>query len=256
MNLQMNLSLAHGYTSQSQIAKVLTENWLANECYCPSCLSLLSQAKANSRVLDFVCSSCSNQFELKSKKGVFGRKISDGAYSSMIDRLIDSNSPHFFFLNYSIDFKVRNLVVVPSYFLQPSLIERRKPLSDKARRAGWVGCNIITSQIPEAGKISIVKEYQAVNARLVKRAWAKTYFLSDEKNSESRSWVLDIISCIERLNQQTFSLQKMYDFENELSLKHPNNHHVKDKIRQQLQVLRDKGYIDFVRPGLYKLSGE
>ena len=48
----------------------------------------------------------------------------------------------------------------------------------------------------------------------------------------------------------------MYDFENELSLKHPNNHHVKDKIRQQLQVLRDKGYIDFVRPGLYKLNGE
>ena len=83
MNLQMSLSLARGYTSQSQIAKILTENWLVNECYCPSCLSLLSQAKANSRVLDFVCSSCSNQFELKSKKGVFGRKVSDGAYSAM-----------------------------------------------------------------------------------------------------------------------------------------------------------------------------
>ena len=240
MNLQMNLSLARGYTSKSQIAKVLTENWLANESYCPSCLSLLSQAKANSRVLDFVCSNCSNQFELKSKKGVLGRKISDGAYSAMIDRLTDSNSPHFFFLNYSTDFKVRNLVAVPSYFLQPSLIERRKPLSDKAKRAGWVGCNIITSQIPEAGKISIVKEYQVVETKLVKRVWAKTHFLASEKNSESRSWMLDTISCIERLNQQTFSLQKMYDFENELSLKHPNNHHVKDKIRQQLQFLRDK----------------
>ena len=252
----MNLSLARGYTSKSQIAKVLTESWLANQCYCPSCLSLLSYASANARVLDFICSTCSNQFELKSKKGVFGRKITDGAYSAMIDRLKDSNSPHFFFLNYSADFKVRNLVVVPSYFLQPSLIERRKPLSDMARRAGWVGCNIIASQIPEAGKISIVKDYQAVKAGLVKRLWAKTYFLSSEKNSESRSWMLDIISCIERLNQQTFSLQKIYDFENELSLKHPNNHHVKDKIRQQLQVLRDKGYIDFVRPGLYKLNGE
>ncbi len=252
----MNLSLAHGYTSQSQVAKILTENWLASESYCPSCLSLLSQAKANSRVLDFVCSNCTNQFELKSKKGIFGQKISDGAYSAMIDRLTDSNSPHFFFLNYSADFKVRNLIAVPSYFLQPSLIERRKPLSDNAIRAGWVGCNIIISQIPEAGKVSMIDEYQIAKTSKVQKIWAKTAFIASEKNSESRGWMLDIIRCIERLKADSFSLKKMYEFESELSLNHPNNHHVKDKIRQQLQFLRDKGYIDFVRPGLYKLSGD
>jgi len=256
MNLQMNLSLARGYTSQAQVAKILTENWLACEGYCPSCLSLLNQAKANSRVLDFVCHNCDNQFELKSKKGTFGCKITDGAYSAMMDRLGNLGSPHFFFLNYSSDFKVKNLVAVPSYFLQPSSIEKRNPLSQNAKRAGWVGCNIITSQIPDAGKINIVSDSLVIKPDVVRKAWAKTHFLSTEKSFESRGWLLDVIGCIEQLNKQEFSLQKMYEFESELSIKHPNNHYVKDKIRQQLQFLRDKGYIDFVRPGFYKINGE
>lgn len=44
----------------------------------------------------------------------------------------------------------------------------------------------------------------------------------------------------------------MYAFENQLSIKHPNNKHIKDKIRQQLQTLRDTGFIEFVKPGFYK----
>lgn len=256
MNLQLNPSLAREYTSQAQVARVLTENWLANEAYCPSCLSSLQQAKANSRVLDFVCYNCNSQYELKSKNGTFGRKITDGAYSAMMDRLRSPGSPHFFFLNYSADFKVKNLIAVPSYFLQASSIEKRNPLSQNARRAGWVGCNIITSQIPEAGKISIVSDSLIIKPDMVRKAWGKTHFLSTEDNLESRGWLLDIIGCIERLNQPEFSLQKMYEFENELSIKHPNNQHIKDKIRQQLQFLRDKGHINFVRPGFYKINGE
>ena len=33
---------------------------------------------------------------------------------------------------------------------------------------------------------------------------------------------------------------------------YPNNNFIKDKIRQQLQILRDKGLIDFVGRGNYK----
>ena len=45
---------------------------------------------------------------------------------------------------------------------------------------------------------------------------------------------------------------KIYDFEEELKQKHPDNNFVKDKLRQQLQILRDKGYIEFIRRGHYK----
>jgi transposase-like protein len=40
--------------------------------------------------------------------------------------------------------------------------------------------------------------------------------------------------------------------EYELKSKQDPNHHIKDKIRQQLQVLRDKGYLEFINKGTYR----
>jgi len=44
----------------------------------------------------------------------------------------------------------------------------------------------------------------------------------------------------------------MYSFEKMLAGKHPDNHHIKDKIRQQLQMLRDNGIIEFIGRGRYR----
>jgi len=45
------------------------------------------------------------------------------------------------------DFEVSNFLVVPKYFFVPGVIEKRKPLSATARRAGWIGCNIVLKSI-------------------------------------------------------------------------------------------------------------
>ena len=37
MNLNFNVKLAEGYLSNSQIARVLTENWVKENSYCPCC---------------------------------------------------------------------------------------------------------------------------------------------------------------------------------------------------------------------------
>jgi type II restriction enzyme len=37
---------------------------------------------------------------------------------------------------------------------------------------------------------------------------------------------------------------------------YPGNRNVRPKIRQQLQVLRDQGYLDFIGPGRYRLRLE
>lgn len=50
-----------------------------------------------------------------------------------------------------------------------------------------------------------------------------------------------------------FTLEDIYQFEPELATLHPDNKHVKDKIRQQLQVLRNKNYLEFVSRGRYRL---
>ncbi|HLH96822.1 MAG TPA: hypothetical protein VKW08_17060 [Xanthobacteraceae bacterium] len=61
------------------------------------------------------------------------------------------------------------------------------------------------------------------------------------------------MKCVERIGRREFQLDDVYAFEGALSALYPNNRHVKQKIRQQLQVLRDKGYLDFVARGYYRL---
>jgi len=39
-----------------------------------------------------------------------------------------------------------------------------------------------------------------------------------------------------------------------LRKKYPDNQHIKDKVRQQLQVLRDRGYLEFTSRGNYRLK--
>ncbi|PWE25349.1 restriction endonuclease, partial [Aliarcobacter skirrowii] len=39
-----------------------------------------------------------------------------------------------------------------------------------------------------------------------------------------------------------------------LKTKYPNNNFIEDKIRQQLQILRDKNYLTFESRGKYKIK--
>jgi len=43
----------------------------------------------------------------------------------------------------------------------------------------------------------------------------------------------------------------IYAFAAQLQKLHPDNRHVPDKIRQQLQVLRDLGFVEFLGGGRY-----
>lgn len=253
MNLQMNYELAQKYTNKSQIARVLTEDWYLNNGFCPACCNGLAGMNNNAKVHDFSCKFCEAQFELKSYLGNTPSKINDGAYDSMMNRIMDLQSPHFVFLSYNQNYSVANCFAVPNYLFQASTIEKRKPLALTARRAGWVGCLIMLDQIPEIGKIKLVENGKALKREAVKKAWDKTSFLAEHKSSQSRGWAFDILNCAEKLNSN-FSLKEMYQFENQLSFKHPENKHIKDKIRQQLQILRDKGFIEFVSPGSYRLN--
>ena len=254
MNLLMRPTRANAYTSNSQKIRVLSESWTASEIFCPDCGGQLEGSKNNSKVLDFRCQKCVSEFELKSKAGKFARKVVDGAFGSMMSRIASPKSPHFFFLGYDrSSYRVSDFFVVPNYLLQPVVIEKRKPLAHTARRAGWVGCNSLLDQIPSVGKIYYVKDGGQFSERAVRGAWRKTVFLSEMKSIESRGWALDVLRCIEQLAQDEFTLAEIYRFEDELSRRHPGNNFVKDKIRQQLQVLRDKGYLDFVTRGRYRI---
>lgn len=254
MNLNLYSTQADKYQSNSQKIRVLSENWVSKYIYCPNCGKSVSEYENNRPVADFYCSTCSEDYELKSKKDKIGRKIVDGAYSTMIERLHSETNPNFFFLNYDKNsYDILNFVVIPKHFFIPEIIEKRKPLSLSAKRAGWVGCNILLDTIPDSGKIFYVKDSKLQSKDKILEDWNKTSFLKESHDINSKGWILDTLKCIEKLDKTNFSLNDIYQFEKWLKLKHPQNNNIQAKIRQQLQILRDKNYLSFTTRGNYKL---
>ena len=255
MKLNLTVDVATNYSSSSQRIRVMTEYWVNRSVFCPNCGNRLRQFDNNSPVADFFCEICFEEYELKSKNGAMGKKIVDGAYKTMIERLISDNNPNFFFLSYDkATFEIRNFLTIPKYFFVPDIIERRKALNPTARRAGWIGCNIVMSNIPEFGKIFYVQNGVAINKNKVLDRWSQTEFVKDTRDFEAKGWILDVLLCVERIKKEEFTLGEVYAFEGYLQVKHPLNNNVKPKIRQQLQFLRDMGLIEFVGRGRYRLT--
>lgn len=240
------------YKSNSQKARVLTEFWTWENIFCPACGENISQYENNRPVADFYCKKCSEDFELKSGMNLW-KKITDGAYGTMIERLKSDNNPNFFFLNYSKDFQIKNFVVIPKHYFTQEIIEKRKPLPITAKRAGWIGCNILLEPIPESGKIFYIKNGDERKKQDVLSDWSRTLFLRQKTQQEAKWWMLDVMRCIEILHKKEFELKELYDFELALAQKYPNNNFIKDKIRQQLQNLRDVWYLEFLERGKYRI---
>jgi hypothetical protein len=242
------------YTSGSQNARAWTEAWVSAWAYCPHCGNAkISAFPNNSPLADFFCTSCSEEFELKSQRGKFGAKVLDGEFKTKCARLAASNNPNLLLMNY--DFKSRavvSLFIVPKHFFVREIIEERKPLAATARRAGWTGSKILLNRVPESGKIHIVESGVIRPKETVLAEWQKTLFLRSE-SPETRGWLLDVMNCVESLGKRDFTLDEVYAFERHLGDLYPGNQNVKPKIRQQLQYLRNRGFIDFVSRGNYRL---
>lgn len=245
-----NLDLSK-YHSQTQKIKHLTEGYVFENAFCPVCGSPILKYEENHYCADFYCDKCKEDYELKSKKNKFGKKIVDGEYNKMIEK-INSNKPsNFFFLAYK-DGAVVDLFTIPKFFFTPAIIEKRKPLSENARRAGWVGCNILYNQLPNSAKIFYVRDGVVADAESVVENYKKVSFVA-EKPLESKGWLLDVMFCIENLHKEFFELDDVYGCANFLKRQHPENNYIQAKIRQQLQFLRNKGFVEFVGRGRYRL---
>ena len=147
---------------------------------------------------------------------------------------------------------VVNLFIVPKHFFIRDIIEERKPLAATARRAGWIGSNILLGKVPEIGKIHIVQNGIVRAKEAVLEEWQKTLFLRSE-SLEARGWLLDVMKCVESIGKRDFTLDEVYAFDRQLGELYPGNQNVRPKIRQQLQYLRDRGFIEFVSRGNYRL---
>jgi type II restriction enzyme len=256
MDLQARAELGESLRSRSQIARVVTEDWCAREMYCPGCDSeKLTKAKTGSPTCDFTCIACKERFELKSGRHPFGSRIPDSAYGAMMAAIREDRTPNLLAVQYSAAFTVTNLFLIPRYFIVESVIEKRPPLGIYARRAGWVGCNILLSRIPIDGRIAIVDEGIAAPADNVRMLFQKARRLKNLPVM-NRGWTVDVLNALRTLRKPDFTLADVYAYERHFAEQHANNRNIRPKIRQQLQVLRDLGFVEFVERGRYRLVSD
>lgn len=250
----MPKTLADAYRSPSQQARVVTEGWAQANLFCPVCtMDSLSSSPVNTRAVDFGCEGCKESFQLKSKASAFGKKVIDGGYDAFLAALRSDSAPNLFLLEYErASWTVANLMLVPRFALPPSAIERRKPLSSTARRAGWVGCFILLAQIPTDARIDVVRGRKPVSKASIREQYLRLMPIKQLSPSE-RGWSLDVLNLVRNLGKTEFKTSDMYPHVSDLEKLHPENRHVKEKIRQQLQVLRDSGLIIHEGRGQWRL---
>jgi type II restriction enzyme len=252
--LRLPLAGIGRYKSASQRARVGTEAWGAENFFCPACNSpRLQSAPPGTAAIDYSCSFCESSFQLKSQSKPIRARIVDAAYSEMKRAILEDRTPNLYVLHYDLPtWSVRTLILIPRFAFALSAVECRKPLAPTVRRAGWVGCNIVLDKIPVNARIPIIQEGNVRSSQAVRDDYERLRPL-EELQAEKRGWTLDVLQVVQSLNLREFSLQDVYGHAGDLAKQHPKNAHVRDKIRQQLQILRDLGFVQFFGGGEYRL---
>ena len=253
MQLQCDTSVAEGYTSEAQRSRLISEAWFRSHAYCLSCdQERLCATSTNTKATDFVCSSCHQGYELKTFKTRPKKTLIDGSYHALLNRILDGSVPALMLLERNEQWEVRSLTSIHQLFLTPNVVQEPRPLSTSARRAGWIGCNIRLDLIAPDAYVEVVHE-----GRLNPREWVRKRFQRSGRleriEPESRGWTTLALKLIRNLNQETFSLDSLYAQEDIVERVYPKNKNIRPKLRQQLQVLRDLGYLEFKGRGTYSL---
>ncbi len=171
----------------------------------------------------------------------------------MREAILKRRTPNILALHYDAErWTVQNLLLVPSFVFSLSCLEKRNALRSSAERAGWVGCNILLSSLPLDARISVVADGSPANPAVVRRQYDRLRPL-EELKTEARGWTLDVLNVVRSLGKEEFNLAEVYAHEAVLALLHPDNRNVRPKIRQQLQILRNMGFVEFLGGGVYHL---
>jgi type II restriction enzyme len=202
---------------------------------------------------DFVCPSCDSRFQVKAKRGSYRFSVANSAYEPKMAAIRTGKVPNYVFLGYDPGaWRVTSGFVVPGHFIVPSVIQKRAPLSSTARRAGWVGSNILLGLLPPDARISLIDAGRPRAPAVVRNAWQRFAFLR-EKGPQERGWLGDVLRLVRQLGRREFHLTDIYAFEGELKALHPRNNNIVPKIRQQVQLLRDRGILNAQGKGHYAI---
>jgi len=253
MNLVCNAEDAVGLSSGRQRARRITEAWFAREGFCLNCTSSnLEATSAGTIARDFVCPVCAEPYELKASAQSHINLVQDGGFYAMMGRIAVQEAPTLMLLQYSPTWMVERLTAVSSVFFTPEVVRRRVKPHTRKSGASYLMCDLDLTVIPPDGKIVVVSGAALRPETQARAAFARSKRFADIP-VEGRGWAGLVLSAVRAIGKQEFTLAEVYAHEAAMHAVYPENTHVRPKIRQQLQVLRDLGYLEFGERGEYKV---
>jgi hypothetical protein len=169
ISLHFDATLAAGFTSKAQSARVMIETWAELNLYCLGCSSdRLRRLPANTPLADFACPGCEKEYQLKAKDGRFGDLVAGAAYAPLIAAARSGMLPDYILAEYDTRWALINSVrAIPGHQIDATRIDARKALSEGARRAGWIGAVI---NVADLGSVELVAP-KPEDRKLVRSAW-------------------------------------------------------------------------------------
>jgi hypothetical protein len=169
ISLHFDVSLAAGFTSRAQSARVMIETWAELNLYCLSCASdRLRRLPANTPLADFACPGCEHEYQLKAKNGRFSGIVAGAAYAPLIAAAQSGSLPDYILAEYDTRWSLMSLVrAIPGHQIDATRISPRNPLREGARRAGWVGAVINVAGLPSVELVTPKPE----DRKLVRSMW-------------------------------------------------------------------------------------
>jgi type II restriction enzyme len=171
----------------------------------------------------------------------------------MMRRIRAAEAPALMLMHYAEDWSVQRLIAIHPVFLTPSVVRKRsKPhLRPITRKPYWM-CDLDLTRIPPDGKIVIVRDGGERPRADARRAFRESMRFGDVP-LRKRGWAALVLAYVRKINKVEFTLADLYAYEAAMHAAYPQNSHVRPKIRQQMQVLRDLGYLQFMDRGEYRM---
>ena len=137
-----------------------------------------------------------------------------------ISRINLNRAPTLCLLERNAAWHIVSLTAIHSSFLVPWAIERRQPLREGARRAGWIGCNIRLDRIPPDGEVPLIKDGAELPKAEVRRRFQRYLPLATLSN-EQRGWAALTLKFVRDLAKPEFTLSEIYAKEGRSSSRIP-----------------------------------
>jgi DNA-directed RNA polymerase subunit RPC12/RpoP len=246
-------------------ARAATESWAGQNLYCPNCTSSKLDLQDNG---ELSCLRCRLRFLVKGQKNRLGKSVADGAYDATARALRSAAGPGYFFVHYDdTSWTVRNVLLVPHFALPPSAV---------VKRPGSTGCRFALDRIPLDARITIITTIKSSKSgdtecimisrpEEVRERFHRLKPLADIP-AKQRALTLDLLNLVRNLAASkpknknpksasgTFANEDIYACESELEKWHPEVSKIHDKIRRQLLVLKDCGFLTQHQTGVWKMK--